>query len=693
MRAHRVWDAIGKDVDEGWHMILRHVQDQWLELTSQDLEVFRELPKEVRLKMLPWISTRDEDLLIDFRNDAPVVAKLMSLIAAENGRWSPEDLRNIASLLNSQLDAFRLRAQDVLETTKRGISSSQISEDTLLEAARLFCQDKKQTALFWFLSEMLHDNPEIVSGWCKRLDAGNDPAIMSQLLRCCTHFSEAVWQTMLECLKCGAHLTKQALLSAIRSAVEGGLPTFYHPELNDILRQLLNQGLPDALVARIVDIMGFLPGQREELLLASACRESSLAYACAIIGASRRGLGGDQLLSLLPGVRESETRLAIFTAVALKRRHPTEELLKDETTLRLYTRGLVAACTGKKYDQTFRNAVIFAAEFVLGKWKDGNEVPLKELFSLVEGILSEERLGRRESATALAFKLFDFRDALPVAAALAESMPRKFPELVESRLSRWMPTIIVIAKRDQSFVCRAAALRLLGAVPKITTDIVEALSVGLNDNPIVADIARDLCNRLPPPTEGAIRELFKILRQPSSISSVAAARILKSACETRGNDEARNLLRDQLMETIEELLRGDVARYPLLTLESAIGVTYEFRWGRNFGTELLEVLFHILGSAPHDDQDNPTRSRHVVAKVSCAVHPSDSRMISERIAIGELSPKSDAIEKQRNILQLPQSSYSVVERLVTVCRNENYSIVELARAIIDSAITMEETVT
>jgi hypothetical protein len=122
----KVWELLAKDAEKGWRAILRQARIDWLDLTPSGLEIYRLLSADLQLKILPYLGSDDEGLLVEFATD-PIFRRHMSLVAAENGRWSGSVMRDVVALLGSDgtpgpedepQDVTRARAEDVLERTE-----------------------------------------------------------------------------------------------------------------------------------------------------------------------------------------------------------------------------------------------------------------------------------------------------------------------------------------------------------------------------------------------------------------------------------------------------------------------------------------------------------------------------------------------------------------------------------------------
>jgi len=678
--SERAWESLRANPGSGLPAVLSDLGRGWLELTPFGLEVYRGLDVDLQLRLLPFLRANNESLLTEF-SQRQEFRQHASLIAAENGRWSAEVIRDLANMLASEVDATRCRAQDMLDPKRHRLRLSQIGEETYFAAISLLRERPESNSLFWFISDMRQDDPELVFHWCK--SAGEEPEqqLYYLALAHCRALTEQVWRVLLDEVLSGPVIKQNAILIAFRYIAESNSSKGDHRarELQECLKVLLRSDCDERLGARVLDILGFLNVYEEEPFWWTnyaqfAARPMMLGTALMSAGRNQNALSQHEALM---EVREGYIpRLGALTGRILR----NLEVGSEDYSPREWLHAYLCACRGTLWDDLYRQALKRASGYVVECWENGEEEPLRELLHLTEKYLVDRESSWICRRPALSFELLDLRETLPVLAAVAEAMPANFSEAGEKFLLEWIPRLVAVGRTDPSFVVRGAAIRLMQFMPNTTPEMLNGILSGLFDVCFVSDIAREISNHLPPANELAIRELLGGMNHPSLLRITAAARVLSAACIAMTDEKGRQELRTSVFASLKDLLVGERAHYPLVTIDSSRDLGNKAGVGPSLSEELGKILFETQGVVLPAGS-NEISPRYQTARTVFTVRSANAATGAERIEMGETMPLNSAFEHQFLIMRPPEHVQDLLRKIATESRKHECPISEFAHGL------------
>lgn len=721
------WQEVLAEKTTWSHKVRERLGRGWIDLNQISVEYFDKLTASQRLELLPYLKCENTEILNIYRQESPAFATHSALVNAENGEWSADAMRHLATMLRSKTDAIRIRAQMLLSDSD-GIKCTQIGQSALLEAAKLFGARADLIELFWFQSFAAFDDEVMFDALCEMSVGETRREESLDLLLALGRFNTQVASKFLTRLAQERDpALRRVLFISARLKVEWNfIGALDREALAASLVAAIQSDLPDLLKATALETLGFLGGHAIRVIeskgassyvidpetepgdslppdvLAAirlwrmlstsllALEEHALdgnARLAWIVSCGRLAIPSIDYKCLLNQQEAPEVRAALYAAMLLGGKKLSQELTPCSTEEEigcLLPAHLVTVRTSI-YDEQHCKWVGETARFVLDCWENDLVSPLDALSDIIEREFAHPVRFSASDLTYPHFRLYRDEDALEVMAALVESSPDRMESYLLGRWPTWRPHLTRIATHDAGFQRRAAAVRILGLSPVLETDALSAILGGMLDIPQVSSVAYDVCGRVARLSVAAVREALDRIKGESQLEALSAARLLDSACRTaifkaRDADEEHKLAEEArtnkrlLEETIQEVSHSGAGSKPVFEFSPELYHIGALAEPVSLATKLIEILFsaRAINIGPAGPAVEP---RDLMPYVQVTLPTKRDGRI-RRVEISDFEGKTPFFGQGRMI---PEAERKALLELVSFCQTNEVSLSGLVR--------------
>jgi hypothetical protein len=429
------------------------------------------------------------------RRSRPLVARHAALLLAEYRGMSRETIPALVEFMRADDDLLRHRAGRVIHSGKWSYEEFPMRSSLLgREGIEALWQANLELgyddpgvaiALSWHSHCLLYDDPRAISTWATML---MDNAAGAPVAARCLSYVEAltpqVWEALLQALRTGNAAVKQAVLKAVASLQHR--TTDKRPRLTGKQWEEFLEVIPE-LDTECLKSFRLLPATHQHFIdviqtvvtAPAAEGNPDLVRRARELLWERHGTSYADILNSEPAAvarRLKDVAASLYYSTKLGKIRAAAEAIRDNPEwLKLLLRWLVTA--------------------------------------LQEGVRDPDDPFTPERST-----------LLELAAAAAQFSPATFASLADP--DEFEPFLYLTIRHHNVFTGRAAAVRLLGYLRRISPRVVEALHHALRDVTQVQEAVMDAAPLFRRLDQTLLRRLFEGLDDPSAMAAYATAQML-----------------------------------------------------------------------------------------------------------------------------------------------------------------------